>query len=266
MWSPLNGAGQNKDGLKESVITAIEQRYYKELNRTELEKISLSEIIELLDKDSSLVEGQTPDLDYLRGFKNKPTVTAPQMVSSSAGYIVVHSFAKTTPRELKKALKELKSRGADRIIIDLRGNSGGDFQAAISSLRLFLPKGKEIATLLKRKSGEVYRSRNSEFYDFSGVVLVDSRTASSAELVAETLRNIKGYQVIGTETQGKRTVQELIPVRNKWLALTIGTWHAGQGNMNGRNGKVEDPRPLVPDFEIRDPLEQLKKASDVLSH
>lgn len=254
MLSPLL-RGEEQDRLKDKLLNAIAENYYRKMNVEDLKEKSLTEIMNGLDEDSKLIKSQTKELDFLRGFKKKKTVSDSRIIDRNIGVIRIEYFAERTDEEFQRTFADLKRQGANRFIIDLRGNSGGDFKSAVALLENFAPEGKVIATLKGRNSVKVYRSANTKPQRIEGMILMDHDTASSAELVAEALRNFQKVKLIGAATRGKHTVQSVISVGDQWLVLTSGTWQFGEDN---------EPGALTPDFLIEDRKRQLGKAIEIL--
>jgi len=209
--------------LKSAVIGAIEEHYFKDLDIAELRKKSLSEVFRTLDVDSSLVKTEPKSSDFVRGFEKVKTLKESKLVKNGIGYVRMEYFSRKSAIEFQQAYEGLKKQGANKLILDLRGNQGGVFETAIAFLEYFTPEGNTIAMLARKDKEIVYRSKRSKPLKFPMVVLVDSQTSSSAELVTAGLRDFSAVNVVGTETQGKRTVQRTIPVENLWLTLTVGT-------------------------------------------
>jgi carboxyl-terminal processing protease len=130
------------------------------------------------------------------------------------GYTRIGRVAATTPRELDEAIHGLKARGVRSLVIDLRGNMGGSFQAGVETAKRLIPAGLIVTT-----QGQTAQVDNQPFSSDSGmsahdipvVVLVDSETASAAELLAAALKDHRRATLVGMPTFGKGAVQ--YPVR-----------------------------------------------------
>lgn len=218
----------------------------------------MTEIFDLLDKDSSLVIRQKKELDYVRGFSKPKSIRESKLIGHHLAYINIEYFSKTTPKEFLIAYTNLKDQGAAHWILDLRGNPGGDLESCLSFLEYFVPEGNKLASIEFRNGTSVYRSKNRDPYHLSSLsILVDSGTASCAELVASALKNIQKASIIGNRTQGKRTVQRIIPLNDhQWFALTVGSWKSGEERLN--------QSPIEPDYPLDDAEKQLKKAIDMM--
>jgi C-terminal peptidase prc len=131
------------------------------------------------------------------------------------GYIRIGSLRDSTPRELDDALLQLRQDGSEALVLDLRGNWGGSFTAAIEVVRRFLSRGVIVTT-----QGQLPEVNNAIFTSTSGaaawtmplVVLVDGETASAAELLAAALKDQQRALLIGTSTFGKGTLQYALPL------------------------------------------------------
>jgi len=134
------------------------------------------------------------------------------------GYLRLGMFRESTPRELDSALVSLQQDGVQALILDLRGNIGGSFTAALELARRFLPKGTIVTT-----EGQAPEVNNVTFMSDSGtaasslplVVLIDGETASAAEMLAAALKDQQRATLIGTPTFGKGTLQ--YPLALEWL-------------------------------------------------
>ncbi len=190
------------------------------------------------------------------------------------GYVRIGEFHAATPRDLDSALAALKAQEVRAIVLDLRGNRGGSFVAAVEVARRFLPAGQIVTT--QGQLGEVAdRTFSSDFgmraVDVPVVVLIDSETASAAEVVAAALRDNNPRTVravlVGIPTFGKGTIQ--YPLR---LAAADEPDDAGKPrNRSGvvritiarlvaPNGIAINGIGIAPDFLVSDPARQWEVA------
>ena len=135
------------------------------------------------------------------------------MVNDSVGYIFISTFSmEGCSKDVKKALIELKQRGATSLVLDLRGNGGGLLGEAVKVVNFFVPKGKEIVvTKGKFKQMDNSYRTTSEPIDLEIplTVLVDGATASAAEILSGALQDLDRAVIIGNRTFGKGLVQTL---------------------------------------------------------
>lgn len=172
-----------------------------------------------------------------------PGVSA-KMVNQSVGLIRVGYFGSQTGREVAGALQKLKAQGARAIALDLRGNPGGDFRQGLGVATLFC-QGKLV--LLQTREGNKWMS-SSAAPAFAGrvAVLVDHGTASSSEIVAQSMQGMSNVRIVGQRTFGKALVQTLYSVPGGGgLRITTGRYY-------GRNGKSVNPEGLKPDLAVSD--------------
>ena len=135
------------------------------------------------------------------------------MVNDSVGYIFISTFSmEGCSKEVKKALIELKQRGATSLILDLRGNGGGLLGEAVKVVNFFVPKGLEIVVTKGKfkQMDNTYRTTNEPIdLEIPLTVLVDGSTASAAEILSGALQDLDRAVIIGNRTFGKGLVQTL---------------------------------------------------------
>ena len=157
-----------------------------------------------------LREGKTETTTLTRGAIDVRAVPFYQLISNDVGYIVLSKFNKKTTVETKAALEDLKSQGATKIILDLRGNPGGLLTEAINVVNLFVPKGAAIVTTQSaiKKYNKTYKTQKPAFdTEIPLVVLVNGRSASASEIVSGGLQDLDRAVIIGARSFGKGLVQ-----------------------------------------------------------
>jgi carboxyl-terminal processing protease len=155
------------------------------------------------------------------------------MVSPTTGYLKLSEFTTDASEEIKKAIQELKNRGATSLIIDLRGNPGGLLYEAIKISNLFINKGKLIVQT-KGKVSEWNKTYNAEDIplDLSMplVVLVNGRSASASEIVSGVIQDYDRGVIIGQNSFGKGLVQATRPLSyNSQLKVTTAKYYTPSG-------------------------------------
>ena len=183
--------------------------------------------------------------------------------------IRLYGFPATGADLFKGALRDFAQSGADKLILDLRGNPGGYLEVAVDMASWFLPEGKTIVSEEEKDGlGQVWRSKGYNVFgdNFHFVILVDGGSASAAEILAGALEQHGIATLVGMKTFGKGSVQELVPITTDTsLKITIARWITPNGT-NLSDGGLE-PEVKV-DFtkedaeKGRDP--QLDKAIEVL--
>ena len=204
-----------------------------------------------------------------------PTVYGAEVLKMSIGYLRLAGFKDSTARELDDAVEALKLRGMKALILDLRGNPGGSLTACIAAAQRFLPNGIIVTT-----QGQAAEFDNRIFssdagmtaHDMPVVLLVDTKTMSSAEVFAAGLKDNNRATLVGLPTFGKGFVQSPIRLdsldtaehRNKsgFLVLSVASALTPRGQ--GINGGG-----VAPHVTEVDPVRQLSvavsKAIDLLN-
>jgi len=177
------------------------------------------------------------------------SVDVSYMVDRETGYIKISQFAQTTYREFMEAIEKLKSRGARKLILDLRGNGGGIMEAAIRIADQFLEEGQLIVYTEGRT-----RPRENEYATSRGilkedrvVILIDETSASASEILAGAIQDNDRGLLIGRRTFGKGLVQEEMRFNDgSALRLTVARYYTPTGRSiqksyeNGREDYYHD--------------------------
>ncbi|MFK7849393.1 MAG: S41 family peptidase [Akkermansiaceae bacterium] len=163
------------------------------------------------------------------------------------GYVRLVQFGQNCAREVEAALDELEDKGMTHLIIDLRGNGGGDLHETVKILGLLLPPGQSVVSVRERGKPEEFLKtpdRQRRRREYPVAVLIDQNSASASELTAGALHDLKRAAVIGEKSYGKGSVQNIIPMGNGTaLRLTIATYHTPSGNTPHKIG-IEPEIPV----------------------
>ncbi|WP_298492701.1 S41 family peptidase [uncultured Algibacter sp.] len=132
------------------------------------------------------------------------------LINNKTGYIVLSKFSRKAHAETNYALRDLKAQGAERIILDLRGNPGGLVNEAIKIVNLFVPKGQLVVTTKSKvkKYNRTYITQNDPIdTDIPLVILLDGSSASASEIVSGALQDLDRAVIVGSRSFGKGLVQ-----------------------------------------------------------
>ncbi len=154
------------------------------------------------------------------------------MIGDDTAYIRVNDFTRTTGRETRAALERLMAEGATRLLLDLRQNPGGIVDSAVEVAGMLLAPGQRVFSTRGRTadSFQDYRaSRDGLHFDGPLVVLINSGSASAAEIVAGAVQDHDRGLVVGEPSFGKGVVQTIYPVRDAGLALTTAKYYTPSG-------------------------------------
>jgi carboxyl-terminal processing protease len=154
-------------------------------------------------------------------------------IDNKTGYIVLSQFNQKASQETKEALEQLKKEGADRIILDLRGNPGGLLNEAVNICNLFVPKNEIIVTTKSKieKHNNTYKtSKEPVDTEIPVVILVNGRSASASEIVAGALQDLDRAVIIGSRSFGKGLVQRPVDLTyGTQLKVTISRYYTPSG-------------------------------------
>ncbi|HNT92538.1 MAG: PDZ domain-containing protein [Bacteroidales bacterium] len=160
------------------------------------------------------------------------SVDVSYMMSDDVGYIKISNFALTTHDEFKQGLDELKSKGMKKLVLDLRGNSGGVMEAATMIADEFLAEGKLIVFTMGKSTPrqDIKATSKGSFETGELVVLIDEWSASASEILAGAVQDNDRGTIIGRRSFGKGLVQEPVMFRDgSGMRLTIARYYTPTG-------------------------------------
>ncbi|WP_461641329.1 S41 family peptidase [Labilibaculum euxinus] len=205
------------------------------------------------------------DKELLRGSIPVASVDVAYMLSDSIGYIKVSRFAATTYFEFSEGLQKLATQGMKKLIVDLRGNTGGYLSEATNMINEFLTEGKMIVyTQGKSQPKADYMSNgNGQFQDLPLMVLIDEASASASEIFAGAIQDNDRGRIVGRRSFGKGLVQEQRSLPDgSALRLTVARYYTPTGRCiqksyeNGKEDYYNDlnHRFLHGEFEKQDSI------------
>ncbi|SDL74215.1 carboxyl-terminal processing protease [Catalinimonas alkaloidigena] len=155
------------------------------------------------------------------------------MVNNDVGYFRLSDFTSDASREVKKAVTELKAKGAKKLIFDLRDNPGGLLSEAVNISNIFIEKDAEVVSTKGKVTewNKTYRALNpSVDTDIPLVVLTSSRSASASEIVSGVIQDYDRGVLVGERTYGKGLVQATRPLTyNSQLKITTAKYYIPSG-------------------------------------
>ena len=182
------------------------------------------------------------------------SIEASFMMTDRIGYIRLSQFARTSYDELVAALSRLRAEGMESLIFDLRGNSGGYLDQAISIANEFLPKGAMIVYTEERdgKRTEEFSNGRGSSADLDLAVLIDEGSASSSEILAGALQDNDRGTIIGRRSFGKGLVQKQVVFGDgSALRLTIARYYTPTGRSIQKPYSAGDDRSYNEDITNR---------------
>lgn len=184
-----------------------------------------------------------------------PNVSYYSMLGNQTGYIKLDEFTKDAGKNVLEAYKKLKAQGANKLVLDLRGNGGGLLNEAVNIVNIFVDKGQTVVSK-KAKNTEknvTFKTTQKAFdADVPLVVLIDAYSASASEIVAGSLQDLDRAVIVGQRSFGKGLVQTVLPlIYNTQMKVTESKYYIPSGRCiqaidyanrdeNGRATKIPD--------------------------
>ena len=173
---------------------------------------------ELLTFHLVRTEIETPTIEY-------------EMKEDHIGYLSILEFDDITLPQFEEAINALTAEGMESLILDLRGNPGGNLDTVVKIADLLLPKGLVVYTEDKNGARTEFTSDASQVVEMPLVVLIDGNSASAAEILAGSIQDYKIGTLLGTTTYGKGVVQQVIPLGDgTGVKVTISKYFTPNGN------------------------------------
>lgn len=202
----------------------------------------------------------TVSVSIVRERIHLPDIEYAAMINDTTGYIMQGGFTENVSSEIRKKVLEMKEQGMKRLVLDLRGNGGGLMSEAINIVSLFVPKGTLVVTAKGNTPESVREYRtSSEPIDtqIPILVLIDSGSASSSEIVAGALQDLDRATIKGTRSYGKGLVQSIRPLPyNGQMKVTTAKYYTPSGRcvqaIDYRNRNEDGSVGHIPDSLTRE--------------
>lgn len=231
--APFKGSPGERAGLRQGdTILAVDG--------TDVRGYTLDETVALIrgpeGTQVTLTVGREGEADPLEFTITRETIEMPtveyKMVDPQVGYVRLTEFNKDAANHVTRAIADLRSQGATRLIFDLRMNGGGLLDEAIKIASLFVGPDQPVVHIVYRdKDTETYNSRAKESFSMPLVVLVDENSASASEIVAGAVKDLQAGVLMGTKTYGKGSVQTFYKLSDgSGIKLTTAKYLTAGGN------------------------------------
>ena len=219
--------------------------------------------------------GSTVELEIQRGTETlKKTVTrrtveisdsASKILDGNIGYIVLSTFDTDCSKKIEKYMEEFQSKGINSVILDLRNNTGGVVEEAVKISELFIDKGNTVLRSYNKTEKEtIIKSSSGKYKDINLVVLVNDYSASASEIVTAALKDNKAATIVGIRTYGKGVMQEIQPLFDGAIKITIEEFKTPNGDKINKVGikpdvEIEIDKDSNEDLQLQKAIEILKK-------
>jgi carboxyl-terminal processing protease len=214
-------------------------------------------------------EGKLHSFKIKRAMIDVKDIKEARILEDHIGYLKLVEFREDTPQELDKALGELRAKGMDSLVIDLRNNPGGLLDKAVQVSERFLAKGLLVVSIKGRdlkQNAEFRASYGKPQTDLPIILLVNGGSASGSEIMAGAFQDHKRAVLLGAKTFGKGSVQTVLPLADgSALKLTTSKYFTPSGRTIHNIGispditvdQEEVARPKEPAKDTQKDLEQI---------
>ena len=267
--APIKGSPAEKAGLKPDDIIL-------QVNDTVIQNMDVTGAVSLIRGPKGTTvklkvqrTKQTPfDVSIVRDTIKTSFVESRMIEGTTIAYVRLNDFGATAPDDLRAALQQLMAQKPTALIFDLRQDPGGYLNAAIDVASQFLKPGQTVL-IEKQKDGSVqeFKAKGGGLAtNIPMVLLVDKGSASASEIVAGALKDYKRATIVGVNTYGKGSVQNVHSLSDKsQLRVTIAHFFSPLNNEINEVGVAPDVVVEISDDDVankRDP--QLDKAIEIL--
>ena len=187
-------------------------------------------------------EGEKDYLEYdITRAKVDMVMVTSEMKEDGIGYLNISEFSDITTPQFKEELVSLQEQGMKAMILDLRGNPGGDVDVVTEIANYFIPEG--LVFYMEDKYGKKteYKADGSKQLDLPLVVLVDGNSASAAEILSGAIKDSGTGTLLGTQTYGKGIVQTILDLHDGTaVKVTVADYYTRNGNYIHKTGIEPD--------------------------
>lgn len=180
-----------------------------------------------------LRQGKTENVTITRSGNADKAVTHYSLIDGNVGYIVLRKFNEKASAETINALRDLKNQGADKLILDLRGNPGGLLREAVNIVNIFVPQNTLVVTTkskIKKYNQTYFTQREAFDTEIPVVLIIDDRSASASEIVSGALQDLDRSVIVGSRSFGKGLVQRPKPLNyGTQMKITISRYYTPSG-------------------------------------
>lgn len=254
--STIKGSPAYKAGIQSGYIV-------ESVDGKDVKGMDIADVTNLIKGD----KGTTVTIDFLANGKTVEYKLVRDVISinpvtykiiNGVGYISISEFNGNTYENVSKALNYMDQNGINKLVIDLRDNPGGYLQEAVDVAGYFVPAGPVVTVAMNGGNETYYSYLKNPKYKIA--VLINGNTASAAEILSGAIQDTKAGILVGENSYGKGTVQEVFPFSDgSGMKLTIAKYLLPSGrSINGVG--------LKPDVEVKDSrvfLPQLIYTDDV---
>lgn len=237
--APLDGSPAEEAGVREGdIIVGIDDEVVTQ-------DMSIDEVVQRIrgEKGEPVIltvvhdgAGETTDIEIKRGKIEIESVKL-EFDDQDIAYLEVTNFNGDTSKRFTEAARQVKKQNAKGLIIDVRNNPGGFLQSSVDISANFMPK-KSLVVSEKGHEEKEYLTRDTPILlDIPLVVIVNGGSASASEILAGALRDNLNAPIVGDQTFGKGSVQELVKLKDESsIRVTVAKWYTPNGTSIDKDG------------------------------
>lgn len=247
----IKNLSENSDsyqlGLKNGfAVFKIDQQELKNLNKQQVEDLLNGSIGSSFQLQ---LNAKSPTINIVRNKKLDVADIESEVLHNQVLVLKIKVFQQDTANEVKRLIEEYNSNKLKAVLIDLRNNPGGLLSSAVETADLFLSQGRIVSTKSRSEGDQQFQALpGGDFPSLKLGILINSRSASAAEVFTAAMKEHKRAWVIGEKSYGKGVVQKLFPLANgAALQMTVSHYYTPNGLMidgQGIRPNQEYPWPL----------------------
>lgn len=259
-----NNSDSYKQGLRNDMtVSKINDRHLIGLNQDQINELLLGS----LGSQVKVQYGTTNrTVTLIRNQKYSAEVQSLLLQNNQVLVIRIPVFKQDTANEIKRILKEFEPYMVKAVLLDLRNNPGGLLSSAVETADLFLNQGLIVTTQSRSEGNQSFRALTDNILDNKLGVLINSKSASAAEVLTAALQYHKRAWIIGERSYGKGVVQKILPLENgDAVSLTVAHYYTPDGiQLEGKGVEPNLRYPLTADLSEREYIDQV--AGLLLNH
>jgi carboxyl-terminal processing protease len=247
--APIEDSPAFKAGIQAGdTITAIDGKPLKGMSLDEAVKTMRGEDGSNVKVTVKRASGEKVQVPLVREEIKMTSVKGTADLGDGLGYLRITQFSQSVPEDFAKALQQFHKEGAKGLVIDLRNNPGGLLESAVAVAEQILPKGSEIVSVKGRQTDGTPREFVAGACDARDTklplaVLVNHSSASASEILAGALKAHKRAVIVGEQTYGKASVQNVIRLATRpdcAIRLTTAYYYTPDGKLIHGKGIAPD--------------------------
>ncbi|MBQ7767166.1 MAG: S41 family peptidase [Lachnospiraceae bacterium] len=248
--------------------------YVVEVDGVDTYEMTLTDVVAMIRGDAGTQvtltlnrNGSELEVTVTRQNIETPTVKY-ELLENDIAYITVTEFDDVTTSQFKEALDQLEADQAKGLILDVRGNPGGNLSTVVEMCQLMLPEGMIVYTEDKYGQRNEYKCDGAHEFKLPLVLLIDGSSASASEILAGAVKDYKIGTLVGTTTYGKGIVQKIFSYEDGSAAkITVSKYYTPNGyNIHGVGIEPDVEVPFDADLYLEEEIDnQLEKAIEIIT-